>query len=295
MRCNLCGSETHKNIVRFEDIAVVKCRECGLVQMDPIKIGECKDDYIELEVDEFIDYIESVRLPQFEAEMKDIVKVVKTGRVLDIGCSTGLFLSLARKHGFEAYGVEPSESMCKVAGCRHEGLNLHNTEFTKELFRGIEFDLVTVWSVLEHIPDPKRFLSECRAVLKKDGVLAVRVPNYSGLIPKLIIWAYKLSFGLISAPAKSLYEYHFVYKHFYHYTEKTLSRMMENTGFKVFQVKRENSINMGNFKKRIESSKRKNDLGWARNPLLRAMISVVLKISDILKLQDEIVVFCKKI
>ena len=98
------------------------------------------------------------------------------GRVLDVGCGRGLLLREFRRHGWEVQGTEWSETAARhardvlglpvaIGSLETLGLPAHH------------FDAVTVWHVLEHLPDPRVLLAEVDRILKPGGVLFIGVPT----------------------------------------------------------------------------------------------------------------------
>src|SRR5687768_2044001 len=102
------------------------------------------------------------------------------GKVLDIGCGRGLLLNKLRQRGWDPQGTELSEEAATYARDR---LDLPFTTETLEEahFPDNEFDLVILWHVLEHVPDPRGTLREIGRVLKPGGTLLVAVPNFGSL------------------------------------------------------------------------------------------------------------------
>ena len=102
------------------------------------------------------------------------------GKVLDIGCGRGLLLNKLKEKGWDPQGTELSEDAAAYARDR---LNLPVTTETLEdaHFPNNEFDLVILWHVLEHVPDPRETLREVARVLKPGATLLVAVPNFGSL------------------------------------------------------------------------------------------------------------------
>ncbi|MFL9845849.1 class I SAM-dependent methyltransferase [Flavobacterium rhizosphaerae] len=110
--------------------------------------------------------------------LQDKIKLVrqfapKTGNLLDIGAGTGDFLVVAKHSGFTITGIEPSEKARAIAV--KKGINLVDSLSNVP---DHSQDAVTMWHVLEHVPDVEVQIKELKRVLKPDGVLVIAVPNY---------------------------------------------------------------------------------------------------------------------
>lgn len=122
---------------------------------------------------------------EFEArKLRRVLRLQDRGRLLDIGCARGEFLSVAQRH-FEVYGVETSATALERAraafGSRVFAGDLHEARFPAETF-----DVVTLFSTVEHLDDPVAVLRECRRLLRKGGILVVKTPNFSSLNRQLL-------------------------------------------------------------------------------------------------------------
>jgi 2-polyprenyl-3-methyl-5-hydroxy-6-metoxy-1,4-benzoquinol methylase/rRNA maturation protein Nop10 len=102
------------------------------------------------------------------------------GKLLDVGCGTGAFLTKMRDLGWEVTGVEPDEEAVKVAQERFR-LNILKATLEEAEFPENEFNAITMNHVIEHLPDPVGTLKECSRVLKTGGRLVVVTPNAESL------------------------------------------------------------------------------------------------------------------
>lgn len=98
---------------------------------------------------------------------------LEKGRILDIGAGTGDFLATAKNNGWQTIGVEPSEKAKGIA--KRKGISF--VENTSEL-ENHSFDVITMWHVLEHVPDLEAQIKELKRLLKPSGTLIVAVPNF---------------------------------------------------------------------------------------------------------------------
>jgi len=105
-----------------------------------------------------------------------VMSYKQSGRLLEVGCGNGLFMTAMRQTGdWEVWGVDVSESAVRRARER-SGLDVFHGELGEARFADSTFDVVVMWDVLEHVHRPKDTLLEIRRVLKRDGVLVLRVP-----------------------------------------------------------------------------------------------------------------------
>lgn len=96
------------------------------------------------------------------------------GKILDIGAGTGEFLSVAQQNGWNTIGVEPSEKAKQIA--INKGVSF--VEALAQL-ENQTFDVITMWHVLEHVPDLNHQIKELKRLLKPSGYLIVAVPNFN--------------------------------------------------------------------------------------------------------------------
>ncbi|MEY4432014.1 MAG: hypothetical protein RLZZ44_144 [Bacteroidota bacterium] len=95
------------------------------------------------------------------------------GRILDIGAGTGEFLSVAQLNGWQTTGVEPSNKAKQIA--INKGVSF--VEALSQL-EDRSFDVITMWHVLEHVPDLDHQIKELKRLLKPTGSLIIAVPNF---------------------------------------------------------------------------------------------------------------------
>jgi SAM-dependent methyltransferase len=201
-----------------EGFHLLECKKCGIVRLFPQPDeGELASLYDKTYYGEdrkkFLSPIESgVAALNFLKWKKLKSLLSKGGRLLDIGCGRGTLLKLARESGFEAYGTErPSPVGHEVPGVLYKSLQDCN-------FPDNYFQLVVLWHVLEHLPNPAATLQEIFRVLKPGGWLSVAVPNYGGA----------------QATAAGPHWFHLdLPRHFWHFRRSSLEALLMSNGFRV--------------------------------------------------------------
>ncbi|MEW5945242.1 MAG: class I SAM-dependent methyltransferase [bacterium] len=190
--CALCGSEEERQLYevpttvygRKERIWYVKCVGCGLVRMNPRLPAEVLLAlYSELRVCDFDaggGAAESCYSTAQEPRRRLVEKYCRGGRLLDVGSGDGQFLHTMKKAGWEVEGIEIVESQ---AAYQREKLGLTVQTGTIETaeFQGRVFDVITLWALLEHVPDPLSVLRHAAESLSPDGTIIVSVPNIGSL------------------------------------------------------------------------------------------------------------------
>lgn len=108
-------------------------------------------------------------------------RTLQRGKLLDVGCGSGAFLKKAKDLGFEVWGVDLDP---QNIDCAKKKLGLENVYcMTLDEFadfaesKGLTFDVVTFFEVLEHNPQPRMFMASIRRMLKNGGLIAGSVPN----------------------------------------------------------------------------------------------------------------------
>lgn len=102
------------------------------------------------------------------------------GRLLDVGCGSGAFLSMMRDLGWDVRGVEPDEAAVRRASFDLRP-RLHAGSLESAAFDEAGFDAITMHHVIEHVPDPVATLSACARLLAPGGRLVIMTPNADAL------------------------------------------------------------------------------------------------------------------
>ncbi len=99
----------------------------------------------------------------------------RRGRLLDVGCGSGANMEWLRSLGWQVAGIEPDPEA--VAAARRRGLDVEAGTLESRAYPDGAFDAVLLNHVIEHVPDPRRTLGECRRVLAPSGRLVIQTPN----------------------------------------------------------------------------------------------------------------------
>lgn len=285
-RCPLCDRPGLEVSFVIADHRYYRCRSCDLIQMSPLPDVGVADDYTGFDLDRYRRFADAFLVPQYRRALKLIGETRRSGRLLDIGCGTGEFLDQAKAAGFEVTGIEPSATAGRVAGERH---NVIHGKFEEAPLPARAYDVVTFWSVLEHVPRPLAFLEKVRAVARPDAVVAFRVPAADGVLPAAAHFLYRISLGAIDRPLRIIYQLDWHYKHYYGYNARNAARLLRRAGYEPILIRRESSYDVSSLEERMDY--------LPRAPLPRvgfkAALSLILGMSQVLDRHDEMVVIAR--
>ena len=211
------------------------------------------------------------RSPRFAGEAG------RRGILLDIGTGLGFFLTQARRAGWEVEGLELSEKLSQYA---RQTLKLPVEVGTLDsafLAKG-RYDVITLWDVIEHLPDPKGALLRIRDLLVPRGVVVIRTPLCDSLIPRTLGLLYRLSFGRVRFGFEKLFS-----EHLFHFSEEGIRRLVERCGFRILEAYREDYIDPHTLPHKE----------WAQNPLVRLGANVAIFLSHLFHQEDEIVLYAE--
>lgn len=183
--CIVCGGSGSSVVFSEMGIDMLRCSQCGHV-FSSFEAEQAYDGYFGYDTEGPGD---TFWWDQAHVKMCDdfCSRFVagRSGRLLDIGCGMGFFLkSMEEYPSWEALGYEISPVAVAFARDR---LGLSNVEQGDVLESGMDsrsFDLVTMWDVIEHIPDPDPILSFVNRILADEGLFFLHTPNASIQLPK---------------------------------------------------------------------------------------------------------------
>ncbi len=193
--CSLCGETKVQPLFKPADRSgkgkwtyhVVRCPSCGHLYRQPgIRPERLGDLYAKKGYKKFLTgHYSDKRIQRYELVMDAFDPLFKDGsgrRVFDFGCGAGLFLELAERRGFEPFGVDLSETSIEEARTKPSGRNAYfgTPQDVPEIAAG-GFDVVTLWSVLAHLPCPVEDFQMMRSLLAPGGALMVLTVNANSL------------------------------------------------------------------------------------------------------------------
>jgi len=241
VRCNLCGSnrarllyastlpdaaDRPRNIEALQCTnigygvhgPVVRCQDCGLVFINPRpNSADVIHDYEDVVDERYVEEREG-RVLTFERHLRPLER--RAGppngkRLLDVGCHIGVFVDVARRRGWDAWGVEPSRWAAEQA--QSQGLRVVNGTLASAGLEDASFDIITLWDVIEHVPDPRGDLYHVHRLLKPGGMVVLHTIDIESPFARLMgrRWPWLMEM------------------HLWYFSPRTLRRMLQELGFEV--------------------------------------------------------------
>lgn len=150
-------------------------------------------------------------------KLRTIEKLQPGGTLLDIGAGTGAFVQKASARGWKATGFEPDEKARKLA--LSKGISLLGS---MDALPDAGFDVITMWHVLEHVPDLPAQIQLLKRLLKPGGLIVIAVPNYRS--------ADALHYG-------NFWAAYDVPRHLWHFSRTSVSKLMQRNGLSLVGTK----------------------------------------------------------
>ncbi|MFI1772621.1 class I SAM-dependent methyltransferase [Thalassobellus citreus] len=216
--------------VSGEEFELIQNSEYGFLETTPQPSLDKLPEYYESE--DYISHTDSQR-NLFEKvyhlvrtiSLKKKLKLInsfpsETKNLLDIGCGTGDFLQTAKDNNWNVTGIEPNEQARNIANKKTND-SVFNTE-QLSIFELESFDVITLWHVLEHLPNLEEQITIIKKLLKPNGTLIIAVPNYKSYDALY----YKNYWAAFDVP-----------RHLWHFNKESISKLVSKASMKVEKVK----------------------------------------------------------
>jgi 2-polyprenyl-3-methyl-5-hydroxy-6-metoxy-1,4-benzoquinol methylase len=212
--------------VSYETFQLTKCETCNLIITNPrpddSKLGKyyISEDYIShtSSAKSLIDRIYLIaRKFTLDRKLRLISRYNKPGKLLDYGCGTGEFINHCKSNSWVITGVEPSS----VAREKATSLTLTKIKTSLQELGEECFDVITLWHVLEHIPNFEETLKTISKQLNDGGTLFIAVPNYQSLDAEIY---------------KNIWAGYDVPRHLWHFAPSTIKKLLSNNSLTLKEI-----------------------------------------------------------
>ena len=236
LNCPVCdGMEFKKvitaidNTVSKKEFDIVECAGCSLRFTQDVPDANAiaayykSEDYISHTnsskgvINQLYQIVRGITLKQKQQNIQKVTGL-KTGRLLDVGSGTGMFVKQMRDAGWDVTGAEPD------ADARQIALNQNQTVLSEmDVLDSLEkesFDAISLWHVLEHVHELDAFMIKLKSLLKPTGTMFIALPNYTSLDAE----HYKDHWAAYDVP-----------RHLYHFSPRSIDVLMNKNGLQVIK------------------------------------------------------------
>jgi SAM-dependent methyltransferase len=301
--CIFCGNVGTIPYLIREDLNVFvpgefileRCTQCGLVFQNPRPASSSLPD---IYPDSYDQYLTTATFTSpltkwdktygLRKQANAVINHIQSGKILDVGCGPGNFLAYIQNlPGWEAVGIEPNKTASEYARS-HLGLNIITSSLEDVNFPDNEFDVITLWNVIEHLSNPLESLIKLRRWIKPRGLLVFNTPNLDSLDAR-IFNRYWIGYELP--------------RHFYVFSSSTITRLVERAGYDLLEsrcIYGGHSMAMSSARFWLRSGSLYHHFGYVESAIENFLFSRVTRLLtapyfyliDRLKLSTSLNVFC---
>ena len=227
-----------------------------------------KNCYHEIDIKTDIEYYKKtivVDMRTFSERLNTIENHVKKGSLLDVGCSIGTFMEVAKRKDWDVFGVDLNKDA--IRDCRKKGLKVELKDIN--LYKNNKkFDLINMSDLIEHVISPTKTLQKCRELLKDEGFIFISTPDFGSILARIM---------------KERWFHVWPKEHLYYFNKKTMRKLLEKTGYEIVFIKNSQRY------RDVNALVRHVTLLKPFKPVIRKLLRRGMK----LYLNDELVVLAK--
>lgn len=220
MACLICKGKNLDFLFKKKDFLVVRCWDCGLVQLDNIANIFNIDNYQYYKNRVILaekKHCNPYNMKRYINLLNKLERYRQTNALLDIGCGEGDFLSVAKRMNWQANGLEIAPYAIQI--CKKLNLDVEEGDLLKLDLKVNYYDIVTMFEVLEHFMQPKEYLQKANYILRKRGLLIITTPNFNCLTRIISQEKWRL-FGK---------------EHLSYFTPHYIKKLLKDTNFKIIE------------------------------------------------------------
>lgn len=233
-QCPICNHDEFNDslvckdyTVSHDDFHLSKCKSCGFLFTNPrpephqLGIYYKSEDYISHSntskglVNKIYLLVRNYTLSK---KFNLVNKFAQPKKLLDIGCATGMFLNVSKNRGVEVVGVEPDQQAREFAKTTF-AIDVFD-ENSLSQFEDNTFDAITMWHVLEHVPNLNQRIEEIKRLVKPGAFIFIAVPNSASYDAEL----YQEHWAAYDVP-----------RHLYHFTNATIQKLISKHQLKLIK------------------------------------------------------------
>lgn len=274
-------------------VGVARCKNCGHQYIQPVPQPEFLrafyENYLSMAKEGFYrnrvqEEISPSLRRRYERWLGRIRALGGCGHLLDVGSGLGTFLRLAREKGFEVSGIEPNDEAANMLQENHD-VSVYNC-MLEDLETSSKYDVIAMWDLLEHLPDPRAAVGKAHELLNSRGLLVIETPARDSFIHWLVKGAYRVSAGRVRGPLFKVCGVH----HLQYFSESSLRGFLIDCGFEVLELYRDQTEVEALYQQRKGNRKAE----WIRVRSYNYLMQGVFMLARLVGKQNKIIVFARK-
>jgi 2-polyprenyl-3-methyl-5-hydroxy-6-metoxy-1,4-benzoquinol methylase len=232
LKCNICQSVNIDNFLIKDNWEIVRCSNCKIVFVknipsDRVLEGLYDDAFFKDGQKSPTEGLKLHNNPAYINAIKRIERIKKydhcNGRLLDVGCATGIFLKAANASFKYSFGIDISKYATDIA-VRELNVNAKYGTICDMNFSQQYYDVITMWDVIEHVKDPDKYIDIISNIIRPGGLMILSTGNIESIMFKV----QKKKWHLLIPP-----------KHLFYFSPKTISMLLNKYGFRVLNIENE--------------------------------------------------------
>lgn len=225
MKCYLCGVPV-TNFLTKNGFSIIRCNACGLgttiihENYKQFVVHYYRKGYFtgDPTLAAYVNYIDDK--PLIVRNMSKVLAKIRRlkpgGKILDVGCALGFFVELSLKHGYDAYGFDPSEYAIGEAKKLVGKDRIRQGVVSEMHYPQKSFDVIVLLDVFEHLADPRANIQKLKTFLKDDGILVIATGDTSSVLARLL---------------KRRWTFYIPPQHLFFFNRKNLTKLLDQAGF----------------------------------------------------------------
>lgn len=223
--CKYCESDNIREYLLFNGYIIYRCDYCGILftQTRSNSIYSNNKKTYDLSYLENYNKRFDILKSRFIKVLEEIEIIQPGGYLLDVGCSTGIFLRVVIKYckyKWDLWGVDINTKSIQFAN-KIKGIKLINKSIENTNISRDKFDCITCFDILEHTADIRKTMEKLNIILKKNGLLVIQVPNYKSTMALL---------------CGNNWDWWSIPDHRYHFCETTIKNILLENGFRIIRL-----------------------------------------------------------
>ncbi len=219
--CPVCAGSVFQTLFEKDNEPFVQCENCRLVLINPRPVyAQVLNTY----TDDYSRAYAKKHDKKIRRSLKRVRKIAKLlpdrGRWLDVGCSAGFVVKAANDTGFEGWGVDVEPWGIRYGRDKIGLQHLHEGMLEEQGFPDAHFQVISLYDVIEHVPDLNRLAGELSRLLSPDGLIDIVTPD--------------IGHWRVTRPLSEWKEIK-PSEHLYYFSVHTLDRLLQNHGLRIIK------------------------------------------------------------